>query len=412
MVKPICIVFSLLFCLSTSLWGQERLEDYLSVAEKNSSLLNSKRNSIASAVVDSSLVRAGYKPQVGFSVDGVYNPIVNGIGHDEVITNKQTGSALVHFDMLLQGKRQLKAQNNNTLLDRQVLTLDYSLSLKELKQQVTAQYLVVFGDQQQLNYVRKTYELLQREDSLLRRLTQANIYRQTDYLTFVASKRRQLLLSLQALTLLKSDLGQLRYMCGIGDTTLVQVANPNLSIISLQHADHTLLMQKYTVDSLFTASQHGLIDVQYQPKLSLHADAGYLSSFLFRPYQNVGVGVGVSFSVPIYDGKQRMMQHQKVMLEEQSLSFEKHAVSHQQQLQIQLLRGQLSDLSVQAKEVDGQLSNAKALVEANRLLLESGQVDIPLFFMAIQNYLDLEGQMSSTEVHRYMLINELNSISE
>jgi len=384
----------------------------LSVAEKNSPLLNSKKNSIASAVLDSSLVRAGYKPQVGFSVDGVYNPIVNGIGHDEVITNKHTGSALVHFDMLLPGKRQLKAQNNNTLLNRQVLTLDYSLSLKELKQQVTAQYLVVFGDQQQLSYVRKTYELLQREDSLLRRLTQANIYRQTDYLTFVASKRRQLLLSLQALTQLKSDLGQLRYMCGIGDTTLVQVANPNLSIISLQPADRTLLMQKYTVDSLFTASQHGLIDVQYQPKLSLHADAGYLSSFLFKPYQNVGVGVGVSFSVPIYDGKQRMMQHQKVMLEEQSLGFEKRAVSHQQQLQIQLLLGQLSDLSIQTKEVDEQLSNAKALVEANRLLLESGQVDIPLFFMAIQNYLDLEGQKSSADVQRYMLINELNSISE
>lgn len=412
MLKTFFLVASLSLCLIASIKGQEQLDYYLDAAVANSPLLNAKKNDLRGATLDSALVRATYRPQVGFTANVAYDPIINGVGYDEVITNKQQGSTLVHFDMLLPGNRMLKVQNGFAALNRRSLSLDYSLKVKDLKQQVTNQYLVVYGDQQQLAYLKESYQLLQREDSILQRLARANIYRQTDYLTFVASMRKQQLLSMQALSQLKYNLGQLRYLCGIEDTSLVSLSKPNLPLAELVNIDSTLTTRKFTADSLLIASKHSLIDAQYRPTFSLHADAGYLSSFLFEPYNNFGVGVGATFAIPIYDGHQRTLQHQKVVLQEQSLGFEKGRVMRQQQIQRRLLQGQLNDLAQQSKEVEEQLSFARALVEANRRLLESGQVDIPMFFMSIQSYMDLEGQKWSAEVARYMLINELNNISE
>lgn len=412
MLKAIFLVTSLFFCLLTSINGQEQLSYYLNAAVANSPLLNAKKNDLRGAGLDSALVRASYKPQIGFTADVAYDPIINGMGYDEVITNKQQGSTLVHFDMLVPGKQLLRAQNGFAALNRRSLSLDYSLSVKELKQQVTNQYLVVYGDQQQLAYVRETYELLQHEDSILLKLTQADIYRQTDYLTFVASVRKQWLLAMQANAQLKADLGQLHYICGITDTVAVSLAKPSLPEVRFNSSDSTLISKKYTADSLFAASRHALIDAEYRPTFSLHADAGYLSSFIFRPYNNFGVGFGATFSIPIYDGHQRLLQHEKVSSQEQSLGFEKRRVLQQQHIQQRLLQAQINDQKLQLKEVEEQLNFARKLVEANRRLLESGQIDIPLFFMSIQSYIDLEGQKWSAEVTRYMLINELNNISE
>jgi Outer membrane protein len=412
MLKTLFLAITLSSCLHTTIKGQEQLDYYIDAAVANSPLLYAKKNDLRGASLDSASVRATYLPQVGFTANVAYDPIINGLGYDEVITNKQQGSTLVHFDMLLPGNRMLKAQNSFAALNRRSLSLDYSLTVKDLKQQVTNQYLVVYGDQQQLAFLKESYQLLQREDSILQRLARANIYRQTDYLTFVASMRKQQLLKMQALSQLKSNLGRLRYLCGIEDTSLVSLSKPNLPLAELVNVDSTLTTRKFTADSLLIASKHSMIDAYYRPTFSLHADAGYLSSFLFEPYNNFGVGVGATFSIPIYDGHQRTLQHQKVVLQEQSLGFEKGKVIRQQQIQRRLLQSQLNDLALQSKEVDEQLSFARALVEANGRLLESGQVDIPMFFLSIQSYMDLEGQRWSAEIARYMLINELNNISE
>jgi hypothetical protein len=176
--------------------------------------------------------------------------------------------------MLLPGNRMVKAQNGFAALNRRSLSLDYSLTVKDLKQQVTNQYLVVYGDQQQLAYLKESFQLLQREDSILQRLARANIYRQTDYLTFVASMRKQQLLSMQALSQLKYNLGQLRYLCGIEDTSLVSLSKPNLPLAELVNVDSTLTTRKFTADSMLIASKHSLIDAQYRPTFSLQADAG------------------------------------------------------------------------------------------------------------------------------------------
>ena len=47
------------------------------------------------------------------------------------------------------------------------------------------------------------------------------------------------------------------------------------------------------------------IDLSYKPKVSLYADAGYVSSLQYLPYKNFGASAGVNLTVPIYDGRQK-----------------------------------------------------------------------------------------------------------
>jgi len=101
MLKTLFLAITLSSCLHTTIKGQEQLDYYIDAAVANSPLLYAKKNDLRGASLDSASVRATYLPQVGFTANVAYDPIINGLGYDEVITNKQQGSTLVHFDMLL-----------------------------------------------------------------------------------------------------------------------------------------------------------------------------------------------------------------------------------------------------------------------------------------------------------------------
>ena len=60
-----------------------------------------------------------------------------------------------------------------------------------LKKNITAQYIVAYGDLQQLNFNKEVNDLLRNEEKILKLLTQKNVYRQTDYLTFLVTLEQQ-----------------------------------------------------------------------------------------------------------------------------------------------------------------------------------------------------------------------------
>ena len=61
-------------------------------------------------------------------------------------------------------------------------------------------------------------DLLKKEDSLLKILTQNNVYRQTDYLSFVVTLQQQLLTTSQLEIQYNFDYAALNYLAGIVDT--------------------------------------------------------------------------------------------------------------------------------------------------------------------------------------------------
>src|ERR1700752_4903013 len=172
---------------------QNTLDYYLTHAINNSPLIKDFQNQVFSFTLDSQIVRATLRPQVIGNSNNMYAPIVHGIGYDEVITNISQVSALISVNKTVLSNKSIQAQLSGFRIQSQSISNNIRMSEQDLRKTITDQYIVTFGEQLQLQLNREIENLLKQEDTLLKRLTQNNVYKQTDYLAFEVTLQQQLL---------------------------------------------------------------------------------------------------------------------------------------------------------------------------------------------------------------------------
>jgi hypothetical protein len=190
------------------------LDYYLNQALSNSPLIKDFQNQRLSLSLDSQIIRAALKPQVNGNSNNLYAPVINGYGYDEAITNGQQVSALIAVSKSFLANKSIATQISNLQLQSLIAGNNISITQQDLKKAVTDQYIVAFGEQLELDYNYHINELLEREDSLLKKLTQNNVYKQTDYLAFVVTRQQQLLSTSQLETQYQFDFSGLNYLAG------------------------------------------------------------------------------------------------------------------------------------------------------------------------------------------------------
>jgi outer membrane protein TolC len=142
--------------------------------------------------------------------------------------------------------------------------------------------------------------------------------------------------------------------------------------------------------------------------LSLLADAGYLSSFTYQGYKNVGVSVGLGLSIPIYDGNQKSLQHQKNETALATNLAYKNNFNKQYQQQLMMLNQKLKQAIVTDNQLQSQLQIADTLIEADKKLLLTGDAQITDFVIAIGNVISINNAISQNKINKLQLINEIN----
>lgn len=160
------------------------LDYYLKQGLENSPLLKDYRNQMSANLVDSEKIKAIYKPQINANSTNSYAPVINGWGYDEAITNGKNINAVLGFTQTLVSKKTLQTQFESVNLLNKGLDNTSKISEQDLKRTITAQYITTYGDEEQVNFLKETYQLLKEEDEVLKKLTRSNVYRQTDYLIF------------------------------------------------------------------------------------------------------------------------------------------------------------------------------------------------------------------------------------
>lgn len=404
----LCLLCSV--CFSTA-FGQNTLNDYLQVALKNSPIFSDNTNQIHALTVDSLLIGARLKPQLNFTSNNYFAPVINGYGYDEVITNRGNYDALLGANYSFIGADNLNNQFQSLRLQKQVLELTTKLNERDLKQTVTAQYIVVYGEQQALFNSEKILEALRNENVLLKKSTEKGIYRQTDYLSFLVNYNQQQLSYNQQKLQTKNDLFLLNYLCGIPDTTTIYLAEPELNGSSRINIEQTSSFKLFILDSLQLQNSIEQLHYQYNPKLSLFGDVGFNSSLLFQAEKNFGASIGLNLSIPIYDGNQQNLQLEKFTLNENIRLnhlniFKKQLTIKQQQLQHQI--SEMEKLITTAQE---QLYLSKTLLKANNQLLETGDVRIADYILSLTNFISSQATTQQLISNRMQLINQLNYLN-
>jgi outer membrane protein TolC len=389
--------------------AQERTLDYfINTGIEQSPLLKDLRNQQRANLIDSLKILAGYQPQVNAVSTNSFAPIVGGWGYDEAITNGTNFSQLVTISKRLVSKENLQNQHEAIQLLNESLKISGKISEQDLRKSITAQYISAYGNWQQLDFNKQVLALLQKQQKLLKQLAENGVYKQTDYLSFLVTVQQHEMLISQIKIQFQNDYATLNYLCGIRDTAALALKKPAISLSVIPEAETSVFYQQFLTDSLKLKNSAALIDFNYKPKVSLYGDGGYLSSFHELPYKNFGFSLGFNIAVPIYDGHQKQMEHNKISIAEQSRQQYRDYFKKQYGQQIAQLFQQLHATENLLTQSNEQIKYSSALIEANQKLLETGDARISDYILAIGNYLNAQNTISVYTVNQLQIINQIN----
>lgn len=399
---------SLIFISSRAYSQEKTIDDYINIATSNSPLLKDLSNQLLINKLDSAIVLANYKPQVGVNSTGTYAPIIRGFGYDQALSNGKTFSALVTVNQSLLGKRRINNEIQGLSLLSDSVNNAVRLSVSDIRKNIVTQYITAYASQKQREFDQKMYRVLKEEEIVLKRLTQQNVYKQTDYLSFLVTLQQQELQMKQNQITASNDLAILNFLSGIIGADSVKLTEPKLVFTSVKPLYQSLFLRQYHIDSLRIQNNRRIIELNYQPRVGVYADAGYNSSFIEQAYKNIGFSAGFTVSVPIYDGHQRKLQFNKLDIQDRTRTNYRDFFIKQYSQQQLLLRQQLTQQESLFTKINEQIRFTESLIKIDGKLLQTGNITIADFILAIRNYLDVQNLSRQTNVTRLELINQLN----
>jgi outer membrane protein TolC len=408
MDKKFLILFAFFLAPLFSIGQTKTLDYFIDQSLNNDPKFSELNNFILQNKIDSEIIVAGNKLQLTGNGNAYYAPIVNGYGYDMAITNGQQLSALVALNKNIYNKRNLSLQFKSLQLQNDSLNNSSAIYKQDLKKSIITQYITAYADQLQLNINNQVIGLLSKEDQVLKTLTQKNVYRQSDYLSFLVTLQQQELARNQLMVQYKNDYATLNYLSGIVDTTTETLSAPDIQVIENYKAKESPFFLSYKIDSLRIENDRLITKVQYRPKVNLFADAGYQSTFILTPYKNFGYSFGINLTIPIFDGNQKQLQFSKLNIQQRTLQKKQQFFNNQYHQQLLQLRQQLKDIESLRSNINKQIEYLETLIKVNGKLLESGDIRITDYVLAMNNYITAKNLVVQNQVARYQVIQQIN----
>lgn len=400
----VIFVFISNFCYSQN----HTLEFFIDQATANSPLIKDYNNQILSYRLDSLIVRASLKTQVNFINSNSYAPVIKGFGYDGAITNGANISAVVQASRNFVTTGNLANQLSAIRLQSMALSDTISISQQDLKRAVTDQYITAYADLITMDFNQEIYDLLKKEEEVLKKLTESSIYKQVDYLAFYTTLQQQQFSYLQSQIQYNTDYLTLNYLAGITDTAVEKIQSPALNDSMQFDFYHSVFYKRFTTDSLRLTTEKAFINYEYKPRIGAYTDAGYISTLTQNPYRNFGVSFGVSLAVPIYDANQRKYRLSQVDIRERTRLTNREFFINQYKLQIAQLNQQLHASDLLVKTINEQIKYVKTLISANAKLLETGDIKISDYVLAITNYINARNILNQNYINRLRIVNQIN----
>ena len=402
------IIALVIFLASGICVSAQPLDFYIQKGIENSPFLKDFRNQILAGKLDSLLTLATYKPQINQVSQAMYAPTAKNFGYDDAITNGANYSVVVSLEQSLFNQKVKSGQLQTIALLKQSLEADSKITVLELKQGITGQYLSAFADYQQIQFNQKTLNLLKEEQSIIKSLVEKGLYAQTDWMNLSLSITAQEVAIKVANLQFRNSQAVLNFICGINSASPDSLEKPELAIQNSFNINSSPEMMKFKIDSLKNQNSKQQIDLNYRPQLSAFADAGFMAILPQNIPHNFGTSFGLNFTMPIYDGKQRKLQYERTLLSEVSrLDYQTFYTSQYKQ-QINQLTEQLKLTDELTATIRGQLAAQEKLIALYKIEIEKGLVRFLDFLSVVNNYTQTQNSLTVSEMNRLQIINQMN----
>jgi len=397
----------LVFCLKGR--AQDRtLEYYLKQGVSNNPVLKDLSNQIQTNRYDSLITRAAYLPQVNFNGYLMVAPVVNGWGYSDVITNGQEMVGTLNVNQQLFNKKTREATFLTHSLETKNLNNSREISINELKKAITAQYLAAYSVLCDSKFQQEVFKTLIDEAKILKAWVEKGIYRQTDYLSLnveILNLERNIRdLDLQ----FHKEFSNLNLICGITDTFIYDLSLPSINELVNNPLENSPLFQRFQIDSLRIQNEKLLIDRQYKPALYWFSNGGIVNNEFQFLYQNFGVSLGLSMTVPVFDGNQRKLKYNKIRIEEETRKSYQEFFRFQYNTQLKQLRDELVSIRKQGMENEKQITMILELIEQDKALMNVGSLSITDYILALKNLIEAKHIGLLYQIRAQYIINQIN----
>ena len=408
MFRRIFLVFFLSFLTLLAFNQTRNLEFYLDQGIHNSPLLNDYRNQIRSASSDSLLIRAAKNPLVEVKSQLLYAPSYRNFGYDEIVTDQGNYTAVMGISQPLFNKREINNKYEAVDIQKRTLNNSSQISINELKKVITEQYLTSFASYTDFLFNRNFLELLEKENVIVKQFVNNGIAKQTDYLSLLVETQSEEMLVTQIKSQYRKDLMLLSQLCGLNDSTWYELTDPRIEMKGAPDITKSPAYIQYKIDSIRIENEKTAIDIRYKPKINWFADVGFLTSNPWNFYNHFGYSAGVSLNIPVYDGKQRGIEKQKLGFNENSRQAYQDTYYKQYFQQIQQLNLELSSLNEMSSLVENQLRTSEQLLSTLKEQLESGIIQMTEYINAIKNFKTTSRSINLIKMQKLQVINEMN----
>ena len=408
MFRRIFLVFFLSFLTLLAFNQTRNLEFYLDQGIHNSPLLNDYRNQIRSASSDSLLIRAAKNPLVEVKSQLLYAPSYRNFGYDEIVTDQGNYTAVMGISLPLFNKREINNKYEAVDIQKRTLNNSSQISINELKKVITEQYLTSFASYTDFLFNRNFLELLEKENVIVKQFVNNGIAKQTDYLSLLVETQSEEMLVTQIKSQYRKDLMLLSQLCGLNDSTWYELTDPRIEMKGAPDITKSPAYIQYKIDSIRIENEKTSIDIRYKPKINWFADVGFLTSNPWNFYNHFGYSAGVSLNIPVYDGKQRGIEKQKLGFNENSRQAYQDTYYKQYFQQIQQLNLELSSLNEMSSLVENQLRTSEQLLSTLKEQLESGIIQMTEYINAIKNFKTTSRSINLLKMQKLQVINEMN----
>ncbi len=382
------------------------LDSYIQQGLHNSPLLKDYQNQLQSGSIDSAILNAERKPQLNGIGQILVAPTYNSWGYDQAVTNTGNYLGVASVNQNILNKKIYAPQYEAIRIERQAIGNTSNISEHNLKKNIIDQYLTAYSSLMQMQLTQTTYKLLKNEELILQKFVQQGIYKQTDYLSFEIALQSQEIQIKQFELQYKIDLRQLNIICGINDTAYHTITTPAIEIQTPKDKTNSLFFKQFKIDSLRISNKKSLVDIKYHPKLNWFADAGLLGSNPALLYKNFGTSFGLNFFVPIYDGKQKNLQYQKIAITESTRTNYESFFKNQFNQHIEQINMQFKEIEQLSAQMQKQVTDSETLIEASKQLLNKGGFSVTDFIIAIKSNIDIKNQLTQLQLRKLQLESE------
>jgi outer membrane protein TolC len=189
---------------------------------------------------------------------------------------------------------------------------------------------------------------------------------------------------------------------------MTPLQDPQIHLSRVPDYTNSVFFYQYHIDSLKLENQKTLIALSYRPRLNVFADAGFNSTLAYRAYKNFGTSFGINISVPIYDGRQKKLQFSKIAISERTRINNRDFFFRQYQQQLAQLTQQLNATENLIELINKQVKYTETLISVNGKLLETGDIKLTDYVMALNNYFNAKNLLNQNYISHLNILNQLN----